>query len=142
MRRRSFDPCAPSAALLWLPPGQPLQLRIGAYVEAEEREEEEPEPVPPGVQLSVTAHAHKKSQRSDVSTRMFMLHASVESSGRPLTASEVQAALAPFSLLPADKGGGTGLALFGACVTLRFARGRWQRDLRTAASDSPCPYQF
>ncbi len=106
--------------MLWLPPGEPLQLRIGAYVEEEEREEEEPEPEPPGVQLSVNAHAPKKSQ-SSVSPRMFMLHASVESSGRPLTAAEVEAALAPFSMLPADKGGGTGLALFGACVTLPFA---------------------
>jgi hypothetical protein len=131
--------------MLWLPPGEPLQLRIGAYVEEEEREEHEV-PVPPGVQLSVTAHAHKKS-RSDVSPpRTFMLHASVESSGRPLTAAEVEAALAPFSMLPADKGGGTGLGLFGACgvrhiaVRLRTPAARLAHGfLLSVPVLTPCP---
>jgi hypothetical protein len=105
------------AAMLWLPPGAPLQLHIGAYAEGEEHEAS----ARPGVQLSVTARTRKEElpPRSDASEspRVFTLHANVETPGRPLTAAEVEAALAPFSMLPADKGGGTGLGLFGASHT-------------------------
>jgi PAS domain-containing protein len=41
-----------------------------------------------------------------------MLVISVETPGRALTAQELDSVLTPFAMLPADKGGGTGLALY------------------------------
>jgi hypothetical protein len=108
--------------MLWLPPGEALQLHTGAYMELEEHVAHV-EHVRPGVQLSVTVHPCKESppgSDAQASPRVFKLHINVKTPGRPLTAAEVEAALAPFSMLPADKGGGTGLALFGACVTQQF----------------------
>jgi signal transduction histidine kinase len=107
-------------SMLWLPHGQPLHLHIGAYAEGEEPEEAV---LPAGVQLSVTAQkaVQDSSSVAGASPRMFTLRVSVTTPGRPLTGAEVDAAFAPFSMLPADKGGGTGLALFvarGTAATL------------------------
>ena len=99
-------------SMLWLPHG-PLHLHIGAYVEGEEPEEAELA-ASAGAQLSVTAQkvVQDSSSAASASPRKFTLRVSVTTPGRPLTAAEVDAAFAPFSMLPVDKGGGTGLALF------------------------------
>ena len=98
-------------SMLWLPPGQPLQLHIGAYVEGEEPMAEA---ASAGAQLSVTAEkaVRDSSTAASAAPRKFTLRVSVTTPGRPLTTAEVDAAFAPFSMLPVDKGGGTGLALF------------------------------
>ena len=49
----------------------------------------------------------------------LLLVISVETPGRALTAQELDSILTPFAMLPADKGGGTGLALY---VTNGLAR--------------------
>ena len=100
-------------SMLWLPHGAPLQLHIGAYVEGEEPEEADLA-ASAGVQLSVAAQkaVQDSSSAAGASPRKFTVRVGVTTPGRPLTAAEVDAACAPFSMLPADKGGGTGLALF------------------------------
>ena len=110
-------------SMLWLPQGQPLHLHIGAYVAEGEEPKEAVLPALAGVQLSVTAQkaVQDSSSVAGASPRTFTLRVSMMAPGRPLTAAEVDAAFAPFSMLPVDKGGGTGLALFvarGTAATL------------------------
>lgn len=82
-------------SLLWLPRKGPVGLHISTA-----------EANVPHVGLSVTA------QPPPAPTYDLMLVISVETPGRALTAQELDSILTPFAMLPADKGGGTGLALY------------------------------
>ena len=90
-------------ALLWLPQDAPVQL----LVSAEARE------AAPHVEM------HVSMQRAPAAAGDFTLVISAVTPGRPLTPHEVASVLTPFSMLPADKGGGTGLGLY---VTHGLAR--------------------
>ena len=87
-------------ALLWLPQDAPVELRVSAEAA-------------PHVEMHVTM------QRAPAAAGDFTLVISAVTPGRPLTPHEVASVLTPFSMLPADKGGGTGLGLY---VTHGLAR--------------------
>lgn len=98
------------AALRWLPSAHASGDNVRLRILTEHRI------VNDEVMLSATAHA---SEKTGASVDEFTLVIECEVPGRPLTAQEIDAVLAPFSMMPADKGGGTGLGLF---VTRGLAR--------------------
>jgi signal transduction histidine kinase len=89
-------------SLLWLPRKGPVRLHISTAEVAQASH----------VGLRVTAQPPPASYD-------LLLVISVETPGRALTAQELDSILTPFAMLPADKGGGTGLALY---VTNGLAR--------------------
>ena len=91
-------------ALLWLPQDVPVQLLVTAEALRE---------------AAAHVEVHVTMQRAPPAAGDFTLVISAVTPGRPLTPHEVASILAPFSMLPADKGGGTGLGLY---VTHGLAR--------------------
>ncbi len=100
----------------WLPTRSAVRLLIEA------------EPVLPDcVQLQVKAHAASESARK-AQPDACVLCITAETPGRPLTLDEVDILLSPFGLIPPDKGGGTGLALFVARGLARAMGGDLEID--------------
>ena len=93
-------------ALLWLPQDAPVQLLVSAEAAAH-------------VEVHVAMQRAPSAPSVPSAAGDFILVISAVTPGRPLTPHEVASVLTPFSMLPADKGGGTGLGLY---VTHGLAR--------------------
>ena len=93
-------------AMLWLPRDAPVHLRVDIEAAAAAH-----------VGMRVTMQPPPVGTADPPPDLTFVV--TVETPGRALTAQEAAAILQPFSMLPADKGGGTGLALY---VTHGLAR--------------------
>jgi signal transduction histidine kinase len=113
-------------------------VRLGAWLptQAPVRVAVEAQPAQAGELAQVLLHvtAERTPQHSDASSvasgsgsdeslphdaHAFVLVITAETPGRPLSPDECDAIMAPFGLIPADKGGGTGLGL---CVARGVAR--------------------
>ena len=102
-------------AMLWLPRDAPVHLRVG--IEAISA---------PHVGMRVTMQPPTVGAAATDPQPDLIFVVTVETPGRALTAHEAAAILEPFSMLPADKGGGTGLALYVSHGLARAMGGKLQ----------------
>jgi hypothetical protein len=94
----------------WLPSHHVVRLRVAA------------EPLQPTMQLHVTTEL-ASPRATEASAHAFVLLVSAETPGRALTRDECERMMSPCGMAPADKGGGTGLALYVARGLVRAMGG-------------------
>ena len=111
----------------WLDKDVPVRMRIVAEVRAKASRTVAPVEAP-----APQREAHKGSimvtvgsdwDSKETLVKEVMLLCMVEVPGRPLTAAEVVDLMCPYGILPADKGGSTGLPLHVACAQAKATGG-------------------